>query len=418
MINVVKKQCEEKNCNTQPSYNFPDKKKAILCSIHKKDGMIDVIHKKCKKRGCNLIPSYNTLGNLFGSFCSKHKQNDMIDVVHKKCNHLGCEIRPSFNFAGEKSGSYCSLHKLNKMINITTKNYLANKKRKVCLEKKCNVRPSFNLPGITFGIYCKKHKLPRMIDVINYKCSEETCDTQCIYGIPGKKPTKCSEHKQIGMLSYPRRKCVNNKCRELALYGYTRQLHFKEHKKDDEYDLVQDECVNCHFIDVLDGKKHCADCGDFKFRRVHLAKQKEIKHFLDVNEMKYESYDKTVDRNCGLERPDFVFDGIGHKVILEVDEHQHRNYTEECEKVRMINISQSLGMPVIFLRYNPDTFNKSQGDTKRYTKLHRKKKLLEWLNYCITLKPECEKDFLRDIYLFYDGYNSSNVTINNILVYS
>ena len=42
--------------------------------------------------------------------------------------------------------------------------------------------------------------------------------------------------------------------------------------------------------------------------------------------------------------------------MLEVDEHQHRDRAEDCECARMVNISQSFGIPTIFIRYNPDPF--------------------------------------------------------------
>lgn len=43
-------------------------------------------------------------------------------------------------------------------------------------------------------------------------------------------------------------------------------------------------------------------------------------------------------------------------VVLEVDGHQQPSYACECEQLRMINLSQSLGLPKVFLRYNPDRY--------------------------------------------------------------
>ena len=52
-------------------------------------------------------------------------------------------------------------------------------------------------------------------------------------------------------------------------------------------------------------------------------------------------------------RPDFVFDYNTHKFVVKVDEHQHNNYNCQCEQVRMAQITQSIGIPTIFIRYNP-----------------------------------------------------------------
>jgi hypothetical protein len=64
-------------------------------------------------------------------------------------------------------------------------------------------------------------------------------------------------------------------------------------------------------------------------------------------------------KECGdNERPDRLWDSHPTRVvILEVDEHQHRERDCGCEQVRMINIAGSLGAPqTIYVRYNPDSF--------------------------------------------------------------
>jgi very-short-patch-repair endonuclease len=52
----------------------------------------------------------------------------------------------------------------------------------------------------------------------------------------------------------------------------------------------------------------------------------------------------------------FLYDCKTHYVVLEVDEEQHRGKTYECDQKRMWEIAQSLGMPSIFIRYNPDKY--------------------------------------------------------------
>lgn len=279
----------------------------------------------------------------------------------------------------------------------------------ICQNNRCCKRAYFNFEGETKAIYCSEHKEPNMVDIKHKRCKHSGCNTRAWCGIPGKQPSSCAVHKTEGMLKHPRSGCKINKCKKLALYGYTKQLHCEEHKLEDEYNLVEQRCIDCELLDILDENNYCSDCGDFKFKRIYLAKQKEIKAFLDVNKKKYELYDKAVDRSCGLERPDFLFDAPTHKIILEVDENQHSNY--ECEKTRMINISQTIGMPVIFLRYNPDKFKGT-----KISKSKRQKILLEWLDHCTTLSPNKPEDFLRVIKLFYNGYKEGNVSVENIII--
>ena len=86
-----------------------------------------------------------------------------------------------------------------------------------------------------------------------------------------------------------------------------------------------------------------------------------------------------------------------------------KSYLEECECIRMVNISQSLGMPTIFIRYNPDSYiiNKK---THNPSSNRRKRILHNILNNCIDKNvPDIQKlGFLSMIHIFYDGYTEDN----------
>ena len=63
------------------------------------------------------------------------------------------------------------------------------------------------------------------------------------------------------------------------------------------------------------------------------------------------------DAGCStLQRPDFTYDCLSHVVIVEVDEHQHTNYKEGCDCVRVFNLNETLMRPTVIVRYNPDAF--------------------------------------------------------------
>lgn len=53
--------------------------------------------------------------------------------------------------------------------------------------------------------------------------------------------------------------------------------------------------------------------------------------------------------------PDIRFDCDFYHLIVEVDEHKHRGADYKCDEQRMYNIIAKLGLPCIFIRYNPDS---------------------------------------------------------------
>ena len=93
--------------------------------------------------------------------------------------------------------------------------------------------------------------------------------------------------------------------------------------------------------------------------------------------------------------------------MLEVDERQHKTKTYECDFKRMCDIAQSLGLPTIFVRYNPDSY-KTKG--KRYDPRDgtRKKYLMRMLKYVKSLTPVDESEYLRICKIYYDGFVRDN----------
>ena len=117
---------------------------------------------------------------------------------------------------------------------------------------------------------------------------------------------------------------------------------------------------------------------------------------------------------CGRERPDFQFDCGSHFVYIEVDENQHRSYLCECEQTRMINLVEARGMPVRFIRYNPDSYQPVKGQTMLKSNA-REKKLIEYVNYSITRSPQDNNDFANVLYLFYDNYDIITQSWNKLI---
>jgi hypothetical protein len=109
---------------------------------------------------------------------------------------------------------------------------------------------------------------------------------------------------------------------------------------------------------------------------------------------------------CGRERPDRVFDFGDKIVILECDEHQHKDRQRTCEQTRMMNIAQSYGgIPVYFIRWNPDNYTSPDGRlpeliSKRYKRVAD---FIRDIQLNIVTLPNA---LLSVFYMYYDGWTT------------
>ena len=71
--------------------------------------------------------------------------------------------------------------------------------------------------------------------------------------------------------------------------------------------------------------------------------------------------DKIISGGCSKRRPDLLLD-FGYQIlIIEIDENQHTEYDCSCENKRIMELSQDLGhRPIVFIRFNPDDYNKGE----------------------------------------------------------
>ena len=115
---------------------------------------------------------------------------------------------------------------------------------------------------------------------------------------------------------------------------------------------------------------------------------------------------------CGIFRPDFVFEWVEGVLILEYDEQMHADRSKRCELVRMAQVSIGYGgRPVFWIRYNPDAF-KVAGITLRTSRKTREAVLLRMLQGMI---GDADYDHIMTIhYVCYDNEISEDNLVQTV----
>lgn len=386
-----KRVCHHESCTTRPAYGHPGHH-PTSCAKHKVAGMVDVVHKACATTGCAVRATCAAPGSKNAKYCKKHAPAGWVTNDKKaKCTHEGCTKTASYGLEVSKKATRCATHKEAGMVDVA---------HRACAQPGCRKKPSFAPAPGQSAVYCKEHAQAGMANVTTKQCYFEGCTKRTFCGLPGTSPTSCGEHRTAGMIAWPLRKCA---CGAAAAYGCQEPTHCQAHHDPERHmDLVHRECTVCGLVDVVDAEARCARCSDYLSRKLHLVKQRDVRAMLQATDLPaFEQYDKQVDGGfCGPERPDFVWTAPTHVVVLEVDEDQHKAIPRDCEDVRMKNVTGSFGMPVFWVRYNPDAF---QGQWPQLTPTLRHDMLVGVIRGALAAPPEGPHEFCRVVYLFYDG---------------
>jgi len=166
-------------------------------------------------------------------------------------------------------------------------------------------------------------------------------------------------------------------------YDYTNSIYIKSDTNIDIY------CNKCNEIFILTPNKHlggrgctnnCNKCPECFLWRTggklcsYCIPQKENKKYQKTKEYKIVKFlrenidiefihNKSVGVECTLDDrentnghlyPDIRFDCLTFNLIVEIDEFRHRGSNYNCDERRMYDIIAKLGMPCVFIRYNPD----------------------------------------------------------------
>jgi hypothetical protein len=338
--------------------------------------------------------------------CKIHKDPEMIDVINKRCEEPGCKFHAIFGIMGGKK-THCRIHKPQETVNVVSKKCIERfaRNRFAISPGGCPRGPSFGTEGGK-ALYCAVHKKDGMVDVTHPRCKTEGCPRQPSFGLERGQPTHCAIHKPPGAEDVVNPRCALEGCKiinpSFGPPGSKTGTHCVTHKLPGHVPTNTNPCSSCGLPYQIKKGSLCRNCDPAVQRNKNLREEK-IKTFLSARFAGLEyRHDKGIpDRFCKevRSRPNFLFDCGTHLVELEVDQFEHRNYEEGCELARQYNIVAATGLPVHFIRYNPDGFsidgsNVRLGEKRRHDLLERE------LKSALAQAPE-GGEMVRIVHLFY-----------------
>lgn len=373
-------------------YNYKEKEDRIdyRCINCRLDKMIDTTRKICIVKQCLTRANY---GTNKPEYCADHKQIGTESLVTKKCES-GCGTIATY---GIDKVSHCKKCKTPEMQDL---------KHAKC--KTCGIRACY---GYDKPEYCVSHKEKAMKILHSRLCKYHGCESQRNFGFD--KTEFCSMHKQEGMKNLLYTKCMHEACELHATYGIDKAEYCLEHKTDEMKDLKHTMCKNkpCDIRASKKYKGYCFTCFFEKFpneERViyYKIKQNLVCNFISEN---FSSYSMIFDKKCGSSqrRPDILFKFEKYCIIIEIDENQHCKYKDEKERIK--DLENDLKLPIIFIRFNPDSYKTKVKKIKcpfnsKCEIIHPKhwssrlKKLKKTLGYYL----KNPIDITQEIKLFYD----------------
>ena len=237
------------------------------------------------------------------------------------------------------------------------------------------------------------------------------CDQVCEHEIIKNKCEMC-RGKDVCRHSRKRVRCA-------ACIGRSFCIHFNYYKKCNKCNNAR-KCstVGCEKVLRAYSEKYCLLCQVEKypdeFKNAKKTKETIIASEI-VKKFKSENWvmNKTIDSSLSLRRPDMFLEMDDKILIIEIDEHGHRWYTDEDKRLEEITEDIN-GKPMIVIRFNPDAYSNKQTfgvvpsclkyDEKGYAKICNEKefkKRIEKLIKCVDKEIKETVKEVKIIKIFY-----------------
>lgn len=257
----------------------------------------------------------------------------------------------------------------------------------------CIFEKQFRKMTLKGGPYCRKCTLKNAVP----KRRETTLKTYgCEYVTQNenvKKKTEETNIKKYGCKNPLQNENVRKKMEETNMkkYGCKNPFQNEDIKKKSKETMVNKYGVdNCHLVPDIQKKiqntriknNPCSMCNISSVLKTSkdyngicllckslLSSREKTKEWLVVRKLREDIPDielihnKSVGNECTLQDredtnghlyPDIRFELFGFDLIIEVDEYKHRGAGYSCDERRMYEIIKQLGIPCVFIRYNPD----------------------------------------------------------------
>ncbi len=135
---------------------------------------------------------------------------------------------------------------------------------------------------------------------------------------------------------------------------YKKEFYKNNKDKIKEYTKEYRKCRSCHLFQTKSKNNYlCSYCSPNSSKR-QKTKELQLKNYLEKYYQLIHNKKVNLDNSCQTYFPDFLIDCNSFFICIECDENAHKSYNKNCELIRMNNITYSLGLPTIFLRFNPD----------------------------------------------------------------